>query len=73
MVARNTKLRVEGHYEFDQELRTKLAATRRKAAEEDQESEEEGRNWTSVSCEPRMNGMAGSSSGQITESERQAL
>lgn len=67
------RLRVEGHYEFNLELKEKLAATRRKADEEEEE-EEEVRNWTSASCEPRLvsqvNGITASSGGQSTDSER---
>ena len=73
----------EPHYEFDLELREKLAAARRKAAEAERgggegEGEGEGRLWTSASSEPRLdsrvNGITGTSTGgHISENGRQAL
>ena len=73
----------EPHYEFDLELREKIAAARRKAAEAERgggegEGEGEGRLWTSASSEPRLdsrvNGITGTSTGgHISENGRQAL
>ena len=67
----------EGHYEFDQELRLKLAATRRRAAEE---GEEEGaRNLMNRLMDPgpeaRENGVAGGrvSVSGVSEPERELL
>ena len=65
----------EPHYEFDLELREKLAAARRKAAEAERGGEGEEGIWTSGSSEPRLedrvNGIAGTNTGgQISENER---
>ena len=75
------------HYEFDTELRAKLASHRSKEAEGGGEVEREqegdgdqGRagkdNWASASADPRLegrvNGVIGNSNGQKTENDRQA-
>lgn len=56
------------------ELREKLAAARRKAAEGDEgEADREGRSWATASADPRLEGRVNDitgSSGQITEAER---
>ena len=65
----------EPHYEFDKELRAKLAAHKAKEAMTGEEGAGEG--WVNLSSEQltegSMNGLVSSTSEQITESERQVF
>lgn len=62
----------EPHYEFDKELKAKLAAHKAKEAMAEEEGAGEG--WVSVPSdqpmEGSMNGLVNSTNEQITESER---
>lgn len=65
-------LRVVGNYEFDLELKERVTSNKRKG---DEEEDQDVRDWTSASCEPRLvgqvNGITASTAGvQNADSEK---